>query len=55
MEVPGNCTDRLQPLDLSINKPVKDHLKSCFHKWYAAGIRNKILTGDNDKRVIDLT
>ena len=54
MEVPGNCTDCLQPLDLSINKPLKDHLKSCLHKWYAAGIRNKILTGDNDKRVIDL-
>ena len=54
VEVPGNCTDRLQPLDLSINKPVKDHLKSCFHKWYAAGIQKKILTGDDDKRVIDL-
>ena len=25
-KVPGNCTDRLQPLDLSINKTVKDHL-----------------------------
>ena len=31
VEVPNNCTDHLQPLDLSINKPVKDHLKSCFH------------------------
>ena len=50
----GNCTDCLQPLDLSINKPVKDHLKSCFHKWYAAGIQKKVLTGDDDKRVIDL-
>ena len=31
VEVPANCTDRLQPLDLSINKPVKDHLKGSFH------------------------
>ena len=25
VKVPAHCTDRLQPLDLSINKPVKDH------------------------------
>ena len=23
--VPSNCTDVLQPLDLSVNKPMKDH------------------------------
>ena len=27
---------------------------SCLHKWYAAGIQKKILTGDDDKRMIDL-
>ena len=26
--VPANCTDKLQPLDLSVNKPAKDYLKS---------------------------
>ena len=25
VKVPSNCTDRLQPLDLSVNKPTKDH------------------------------
>ena len=34
--VPANCTDRLQPLDLSINKAVKDfcihNLKNGMHK-----------------------
>lgn len=25
--VPANCTNKLQPLDISMNKPVKDELK----------------------------
>ena len=29
--VPSNCTDKLQPLDLSINKPAKDHMRKTFH------------------------
>lgn len=32
--VPSNCTDKLQPLDLLMNKPAKGHLKQKFHKWY---------------------
>ena len=28
--VPSNCIDRLQPLDLSVNKPMKDHLPTCL-------------------------
>jgi len=28
--MPNNCTDRLQPLDLSVNKPAKDFLQSKF-------------------------
>ena len=54
VEVPANCTDRLQPVDLSINKPVKDHLKGSFQDWYAAGVCRKILTGDGNRNVIDL-
>ena len=33
--VPSNCTDVLQPLDLSVNKPLKDHLRSKFQSWYS--------------------
>ena len=30
VEVPANCTDCLQPLDPSINKPLKSHMKNSF-------------------------
>ena len=28
--IPANCTSELQPLYLSVNKPLKDHLKTKF-------------------------
>ena len=31
----SNCTDRLQPLDLSVNKAAKEFLQKFFQKWYA--------------------
>ena len=34
--VPANCTDRLQPLDLSVNKPAKDFMKAKFQDWYGS-------------------
>ena len=33
--VPANCTDRLQPLDVSVNKSVKDYLRQQFQTWYS--------------------
>ena len=33
--VPGNCTDRLQPLDVSVNKSVKEYLRRQFQEWYS--------------------
>ena len=35
VKVPSNCTDWLQPLDLSVNKALKDQLRKSFTDWYA--------------------
>lgn len=43
--VPSNCTDRLQPLDVSINKPAKDFLRSKFQEWYGLEICRQLESG----------
>ena len=40
--VPANCTDRLQPLDVSFNKPAKNFLRQQFHTWYAEQISQQL-------------
>ena len=40
--VPPNCTDKLQPIDLSINKPVKDQMGSKFQEWYASEVQKQL-------------
>ena len=44
IQIPPNCTDKLQLLDLSINKPMKDPHKSKFQAWYANEVRNQLKT-----------
>lgn len=39
--VPPNCTDRLQLLEVSVNKTAKEFLHSRFHDWYASQILSK--------------
>jgi len=41
----GNCTDRLQPLDLSVNKPAKGFLRSKFREWYGNKICKQLDKG----------
>ena len=36
--VPPNCTGELQPMDLSVNKSVKDLLRAKFQEWYASEV-----------------
>ena len=40
--VPANCTDKLQPMDVSVNKPVMDHNKQSFHSWYAEEVQSQL-------------
>lgn len=39
--VPANCTDQLQPLDLTVNRVAKAFLQREFQEWYANEITNK--------------
>ena len=39
--IPVNCTDRLQPLDLSFNKAAKTFLHFKFQMWFAKEITLK--------------
>ena len=40
--VPTNCTDRLQLLDVSVNKSAKDFLRRQFHQWYFEQVCNQM-------------
>jgi hypothetical protein len=44
--VPANCTDRLQPLDVSVNKAAKEFLRRQFHDWYAKQICEHLKDGE---------
>lgn len=33
--IPGGCTSVLQPLDVGVNKPMKDRLRAKFQSWIA--------------------
>ncbi len=49
--VPANCTDRLQPLDISVNKAAKSFLRSQFQTWYSDEVSRQYsdseMTGDD--------
>ena len=40
VKVPPNCTDRLQPMDLSVNKAVKEFLRKKFQQWYSSEVES---------------
>ena len=42
IRVPSNCTDKLQPVDVSVNKPIKDMMRSKFQTWYASKVAKQL-------------
>lgn len=40
--MPASCTDRLQPLDLTVNRAAKAFIKKEFECWYAEEVRKNI-------------
>ena len=54
-EIFPNCTDWLQPLDLAVNKPLKDQMKRQFHQWYAEEVEKSINSSASDaEKLVDL-
>ena len=51
--IPANCTDSLQPLNVSVNKAAKEFLLRRFHDWYAKQICEH-LKDDTPIRPVDL-
>jgi hypothetical protein len=32
--IPGGCTNKLQVMDVGLNKPFKDRMRDCYHQWF---------------------
>ena len=43
--VPASCTDRLQPLDLTVNKVYKEKMKAQFEEWYSEKVEAQLKSG----------
>ena len=52
--VPANCTDRLQPLDISVNKAAKEFLRGQFQEWYSEQICQQLQRDEESSQPVDL-
>ena len=52
--IPANCTDRLQPLDLSVNKSAKDFLRREFQRWYAKQVCAQLKQEPAERKPVNL-
>ena len=52
--IPTNCTDRLQLMDLSINKAAKELMHSRFKEWYATEVQKQFVDGAMQVSPVDL-
>lgn len=55
--LPANCTDQLQPLDVSVNKAAKVFLRSQFETWYTNELSQQISdsTSKGEVEIVDLS
>lgn len=42
VNVPANCTDKLQPLDISVSKLFKEEMKNRFQAWYSEEVQKQL-------------
>ena len=54
IHIPSGCTDKLQPLDLSVNKPAKSFLRGKFTMWYADEVKKQMNQMDAGKQAADV-
>ena len=40
--MPANCTDKLQPLDISVSKLFKEEMKNRFQAWYSEEVQKQL-------------
>ena len=50
----ANCTDPLQPLDISVNKSIKVFLRQEFQNWYSDCLCAQLQGGESNPEPIDL-
>ena len=50
--VPAGMTDLLQPMDLAVNKPLKDGLKKRYGRWYQDQIEEQVKSGIPPEKVL---
>ena len=54
MQIPPNCTDKLQPMDECINKPMKHGMKNRFQSWYASEVQKQLKNVSVDQVKLDV-
>ena len=52
--IPASCTDRLQPLDVSVNKSAKEFLRKKFQLWYSEQICSQLEEESDEVKPVDL-
>ena len=45
VSVPASCTDRLQSMELSVNKSVQEFLQSKFSDWHSEQVQDQLSKG----------